>query len=251
MENKKTASKLKIICVDKGRELAQQVLRLYPTDQVEFAYERSLDAVIDRFEQKSFDLMLFSSSVTHQQPSDALEVLELISAKCPTTQILFFAQPANIKIANQALRAGVFHYSHLPVEDEELELLIGTAMARTPQIGPNMLLRSEVKKTTFEKMVGKSSVMQDVYRQIRQAAATDIPVLLVGETGTGKELVAMAIHELSHRADYPYLPVHIGSVPAELVSSELFGHEKGAYTGANSQRKGCFEEAQGGDCFSG
>lgn len=240
---------LKIICVDEGRELARQVMNSFGKEAIELAYERSIDEVVDRFERETFDLLLFSSSVAQQQPDDALETMELISAKCPGTQILFFAHPGRLKMAHQALRAGAFHYSRLPVSDQELKLLIETALEKRPQVGLNLLLRSEVEKTTFESMVGRSPAMQQVYRHIRQAAATDIPVLLSGETGTGKELAAKAIHELSPRAQGPCIPVHIGSLPADLVASELFGHEPGAFTGAQGGRKGCFEEADGGTVF--
>jgi DNA-binding NtrC family response regulator len=241
--------KIRIICVDEGRHLARQVMNIFGETRISLAYERSLEEVIDRFEQEIFDLMLFSSSVTLRHPENALGILELISIKCPGTQILFLAHPGRLKIANQALRAGVFHYSLLPISDEELKLLIETAIERKPRMGLNMLLRSEVEKTTFESMIGRSTAMRQVYRQIRQAAATDIPVLLSGETGTGKELAAQAIHELSHRSQAPCIPLHIGSLPPDLVASELFGHENGAFTGATTLRKGCFEIADGGTVF--
>ncbi len=241
--------KIKIICVDEGRGLARQAMNIFTEERFTFAYERSLEEVGDRFEREAFDLMLFSSSVAYHQPQDALDILELICAKCPGTPILFFAHPGKLKIAHQALRVGVFHYSLLPVTDEELKLLIETALERKPQLGLNMMLRTEVEKTTFESMVGRSTAMRQVYRQIRQAAATDIPVLLSGETGTGKELAALAIHELSARSKEAYVPVHIGSLPTDLVASELFGHERGAFSGATSQRKGCFEVAESGTVF--
>ncbi|MBL0714907.1 MAG: sigma-54-dependent Fis family transcriptional regulator [Desulfosarcina sp.] len=246
-----STQRIRIICVDKGRGLAQQVKAIFAEDEVSLAYERSLDEVVDRFEREAFDLMLFTSAVAHPQPRDALDILELISAKCPGTQILFFTHPGRLKIAHQALLAGVFHYSLMPVSDEELRLLIETAMETKPQLGLNLLLRSEVEKTTFERMVGRSAAMHQVYRQIRQAAATDISVLLSGETGTGKELAAQAIHELSGRSEAPCVPVHIGSLPPDLVASELFGHERGAFTGATARRQGCFEMADGGTEFLG
>ncbi|MCB2216514.1 sigma-54-dependent transcriptional regulator [Desulfofustis glycolicus] len=244
-----TAEKIKIICVDEGRGLARQVIDIFGEERISLSFARSLDDVGDRFEREAFDLMLFSSSVAHRQPDDALELLELICVKCPGTPVLFFAPPGRLKMAHQALRAGVFHYSLLPVTDEELKLLVETALSRRPQLGPNLLLRSEIEKTTFERMIGRSTAMRQVYRQIRQAAATDIPVLLSGETGTGKELAALAIHELSSRAHGPYVPVHIGALPTDLVASELFGHERGAFSGATSLRKGCFEVAEGGTVF--
>jgi DNA-binding NtrC family response regulator len=225
------------------------VAHIFGEDNIFLAYERSLDEVVDRFEREVFDLMLFSSSMASSEPDSALEILDLISVKCPGTQILFFTQPGMLKIAHKALRTGVFHYSLLPVSDEELKLLIETAIETKPQLGLNMMLRTEVEKTTFERMVGRSTGMRQVYRQIRQAAATDIPVLLSGETGTGKELAAQAIHELSPRSKAPCVTVHIGALPADLVASELFGYECGAFTGAAQRRKGCFELADKGTVF--
>jgi len=249
MSKTQPPKKIRVICVDEGRGLAQQVMNIFDEERIALAYERSLEEVVDRFEREIFDLMLFSSSVAHRQADNALEILELVSAKCPGTQILFFTQPGRLKIAHQALRVGVYHYSLLPVSDEELKLLIETAIEQQSQLGLNMLLRTEVEKTTFETMVGRSTAMHQVYRQIRQAAATDIPVLLSGETGTGKELAAQAIHELSSRSQAPCVPVHIGSLPPDLVASELFGHEHGAFTGATALRKGSFETADGGTVF--
>jgi DNA-binding NtrC family response regulator len=240
---------IRIICVENGKLLADQVKAVFDDNQITIAYERNIEAVVDRFEKKRFDLMLFSGAVAHNQKSDALDVLELISAKCPQTQILLFTAPGSLKFANQALRAGAYHYATLPISNEELKLLIESAMEAKPLLGPNMLLKAETDKTTFERMVGRSSVMQQAYRQIRQAAATDIPVLISGETGTGKELVAQAIHELSSRTDAPCIPVHIASLPPDLVASELFGHTSGAFTGATKMRRGCFETADGGTVF--
>lgn len=247
--NDKQKDTIRIICVDKGRSLATQVKRIFDDNQIQLAFQRRLDEVVDRFEREVFDLMLFSGSMARCRSDNALDILELISVKCPKTQVLFFTEPGRLKIAHQALRAGVFHYATLPISDEELKLLIETAIEKQPLLGPNMLLRSETEKTIFESMVGRSSCMQQVYRQIRQAAATDIPVLLSGETGTGKELAAQAIHELSPRSEAPCVPVHIGSLPQDLVASELFGHIRGAFTGATHFRKGCFEIADGGTVF--
>lgn len=248
MDGKKPG-RIKIICVDKGSGLAQQVMDIFGEETISLAYERSLDEVVDRFERETFDLMLFSSSMTYTEPNNAMEILDLISMKCPGTQVLFFTHPNRLKIAHKALRTGVFHYSLLPISDEELKLLIETAIETKPQLGLNLMLRSEVEKTIFERMVGRSPSMHQVYRQIRQAAATDIPVLLSGETGTGKELAAQAIHELSSRSHAPFVTVHIGALPSDLVASELFGHERGAFTNATGRRKGCFETADGGTVF--
>jgi DNA-binding NtrC family response regulator len=148
-----------------------------------------------------------------------------------------------------ALDAGSYHYMKLPVSDKELRLMIKTALANRPVSIEEGFTTKGPKTTVFEEMYGRSGRMQEVFRQIRQAAVTDLPILLVGETGTGKELAAKGIHRQSARADGPYIPVNAGAIPSELVASELFGHEKGAFTGAAERSKGKFELANNGTLF--
>jgi DNA-binding NtrC family response regulator len=240
---------IRILCVEHGRDLARQVRGIYPPESIHLAYERTLQEVVDRFERETFDIMLFSSTAAFGVERDALDVLELISAKCPATQILFFVSPRQIQLARSALRAGSFHYAKLPITGEELHLLIDSALAQRSAIGVNQLLKKDAMGPIFQNLVGRSDAIKSVFRQIRQAALSDIPVLLTGETGTGKELVALAIHEESARHDRPYTPVHIGALPADLVPGELVGHEKGAFTGALHRKKGCFELSHGGTVF--
>jgi transcriptional regulator with PAS, ATPase and Fis domain len=128
-------------------------------------------------------------------------------------------------------------------------MLIDAALLHQPQYTPNLLLKSETESTFFEKMIGGSPKMIDVYRQIRQAGSTDMPVLLTGETGTGKDLAARAIHQLSARNSKAFKPIHLGALPPELVAGELFGYEKGAFTGAAQAHRGLFEKAEGGTIF--
>ncbi|MBC2711572.1 MAG: sigma-54-dependent Fis family transcriptional regulator [Desulfosarcina sp.] len=172
-----------------------------------------------------------------------------ISEKSAATQILFLASSKDMSLVFSALKRGSYQYAKLPIPDGELKMLISAALLHQPQYTPNLLLKSETRKTTFEKMVGGSPKMIDVYRQIRQAASTDMPVLLTGETGTGKDLVARAIHQLSSRSKKAFLPIHLGALPPELVAGELFGYEKGAFTGATQSHRGLFEKAEGGTIF--
>ena len=162
---------------------------------------------------------------------------------------MYLVEADRLHMAMSALKAGSYQYAKLPISDQELKLLIETAVEQSTEYAPNLLLKEEVQKTSFEKMVGGSIAMHQIYRQIRQAAATDIPVFISGETGTGKDLAAQAIHQLSSRANNPYLPVHLGALPQDLVPSELFGHEKGAFTGASKRYLGSFEQASGGTVF--
>ena len=244
-----TQDDLNIICVLQVPDLAHRLPRIFPERKVRVTLEKSVDKVLERFEQQSYDVFIFSSAADISEDKDSIELLELISFKCPATQILYLVEADRLHMAMSALKAGSYQYAKLPIPDQELKLLIETALEQRSEYAPNLLLKEEVQKTNFEKMVGGSIAMHQVYRQIRQAAATDIPVFISGETGTGKDLAAQAIHQLSSRADNPYLPVHLGALPQDLVPSELFGHEKGAFTGASNRYLGSFEQASGGTVF--
>ena len=240
---------LNIICVAKTPDLTRRLPGMFPGHRVKVNLQKSIDKVVECFEQEAYDVLILSSAAHASGDKDAIDLLELITAKSPATQILFLVEPNRMRMAMSALKAGSYQYARLPIADQELKLLIETALEQRPEYAPNFLLKEEVEKTKFEQMVGGSSAMHQVYRQIRQAAATEIPVFISGETGTGKDLAAQAIHQLSSRKDRPYLPVHLGALPQDLVASELFGHEKGAFTGATDQYRGSFEQASGGTVF--
>jgi len=238
-----------IIAVTKGSELADRIKGLFPDRNVHVSRESSIDRVLERFEFDSYDVLIVTSAAFRAGDADGIELLEVIAEKSPVTQVLFLAEQRDIKVAMSALKAGTYQYARFPISDEELRLLVETAVEKKPRYGLNLLLEAEKRKMALEDLQGRSEHMRTVYRQIRQAAETDIPVLLAGETGTGKDLAAQAIHIQSARAEKPYVPVNLGALPPELVASELFGHEKGAFTGAVEQRKGQFELAHGGTVF--
>ena len=240
---------LRIICVDNKAELATRLRRIFSDREAEVVPEASIDRVLECFERQVFDVLLITGAAVKAGEIDGIELLDVLSTKSPATQILFLVHPREIRLAMSALRAGSYQYAKRPVSDDELRLLVETALAKRPSYGQNLLLKAPEAKVSFGKMIGRSDAMQKVFRQIRQAAAADIAVLLSGETGTGKDLAAQAIHRQSDRKDAPYLPVHLGALPRELVASELFGHEAGAFTGALGQRVGRFEQAAGGTVF--
>ncbi len=208
-----------------------------------------MDHVLERFESESFDVLILTSSAFKGGEIDGVELLDVIAVNSPMTQVLFLVEGRDIRTAMLALKAGTYQYAKLPISDEELHLLIETAIEKRPLYGTNLLLESKKSEVKLEKLVGRSTPMKEVYRQIRQAAAASMPVLLLGETGTGKDLAAQAIHQQSERRNGPYIPVNLGALPSELVASELFGHEKGSFTGALERREGKFELARGGTVF--
>jgi DNA-binding NtrC family response regulator len=242
----KKGDRIKIVVVDRDLALFHQTRNVFPKDQADVSVEKTLEHAFEKFEECTFDILILTGTAFKFQIGSTIELLEIISNKCAVTQVLILVHPKELPLAFSALKAGSYQYAKLPISDEELRLLVDTALVHRPHSGLNLLLKERFEKPGFEDMVGRSPRIQDVFRQIRQAAQTDIPVLITGETGTGKELVARAIHQLSDRREKPFVPIHLGALPLDLVSSELFGHEKGAFTGATKTYRGSFERAKGG-----
>ena len=245
----KNSKKIRIIAVDKTMQLATQLAGLFAKDDVYVSRESDIDRVLERFESDPYDVLIITSAALKAGDMDGIGLLEVIAANSPMTQILFLVEPEDIQTAMSALKAGTYQYAKLPIGDDELRLLVKTAIEKRPLYGTNLFLEAKKHEVKFEKLVGQSQPMQEVYRQIRQAAVTDMPILILGETGTGKDLAAQAIHKQSERRNGPYIVVNLGALPSELIGSELFGHEKGAFTGALERREGKFEQARDGSIF--
>ena len=237
---------MRILTVSRDLDLKRRVGELFRDRDVEVAWESSFDRILDRFETDTYEILLATGQV-FRESQDGMETLEVLAAKCPVTQVLFVVEQAHVGMVRSVLRAGTYQYARTPVADEELQALLETAWEQRPQVGTNQLLKSDDEG--FDDLVGGSATMQEIYRGIRQAAATDIPVLIQGETGTGKDLVGRAIHRQSFRHEGPYVTVNVGAIPFEHVASELFGYEKGAFPGADSRHAGRFEQARGGTVF--
>jgi DNA-binding NtrC family response regulator len=240
---------IRIMAVDKNDQLSKRLTALFAADNVDVLRETDVDRVQGRFESEHYDVLIITADAFRQADTDGIGLLKIITANSPTTQILFLVELSDIRTAMSALKAGTYQYAKLPIGDKELRLLVQTAIEKRPLYGTNLFLKAGKKQVKFEKLVGQSKPMQEVYRQIRQAAVTDMPILIIGETGTGKDLVAQAIHRQSERKNGPYVAVNLGALPSELVGGELFGHEKGAFTGALERREGRFELAQNGSIF--
>jgi DNA-binding NtrC family response regulator len=247
--NRNSTTKTRIIAVDKKADLAERLVRLLAKDRIEVHHEPSIDRVPERFGAERYDAVVLTSAAFKAGQIDAVELLEVITADSPATQIVFLVEAQDTAIARSVLKGGTYQYAKLPISDNQLRLLVKTAIGKRALHGTDPSLDGEKREVRFEKLVGKSKPMEEVYRQIRQAAATDIPILLMGETGTGKDMAAQAIHEQSERNNGPYVAINLGALPSELVGSELFGHEKGAFTGATERREGKFEEARNGTIF--
>ena len=181
---------------------------------------------------------------------DGMEVLHSYRQKSPETIVIMMTAFGSIETAIGAIKEGAYDYVSKPFKLDEIKLTIRRALEQKRLTEENLLYRQElISKYKLENIVGRTPAMLQVYKTIARVADTRSTVLLAGESGTGKELVARAIHFNSPRSAKPFVAVDCGSLAETLLESELFGHVRGAFTGAVASKKGLFEEADGGTCF--
>src|SRR6266540_518406 len=178
---------------------------------------------------------------------DGLEALQAIRAKDAHTPVLMISGHGDIPTAVEAIQKGAYDFLEKPLESDRVLTALRNAIERKRLREENLRLRHEVEADL--RLVGESKAMKAVREAIARAAPTHATVLITGESGTGKELVAFEIHRLSARAEKPFVKVNCAAIPEELIESELFGHEKGAFTGATARQIGKFVQADGGTIF--
>ena len=239
---------LKILVVDDEapvRELLKRGLSQMGNFSVEVASNGS--EAVEKIEKDIFDLVLTDLMMPEM---DGMELLKTIKGTRPEVMVIMMTAHGSIETAVEAMKIGANDYITKPIDFNELLIHISKAQKESLVLKENRLLRLEVrKKFEFDKIVGKSKRMQEVFYLIEKVAPSNSTVLIYGGSGTGKELVAKAIHYHSPRADKPFIPFNCSAIPETLVESELFGHAKGAFTGAVQTKKGLLEEAEGGTLF--
>jgi len=239
---------LKILVVDDEpplREILQRGLTQMGGFSVEVA-QNGLEA-IEKVEKDIFDLILTDLMMPEM---DGMEFLKMIKGTRPEMPVIMMTAYGSIDTAVEAMKIGANDYITKPVDLRDLLLRISKVHMENLLLQENRLLRMEVrKKFEFSNIIGKSRKMQEVFSLIEKVASSSSTVIIYGGSGTGKELVAKAIHYNSPRTDQPFIPFNCSAIPETLVESELFGHTRGAFTGAIQTKKGLFEEANGGTLF--
>ncbi len=181
---------------------------------------------------------------------NGIQILEHIKKKEINTKPIIITADKDVNTAIKAMKLGAFDYIVKPFENEKIDILVKNAVGKVYLEKEVEYLRTELKKQySFKNIIGDSKLMEEVYKQVNNVINNDAVVLITGESGTGKELIARAIHFNGKRKNYPFVPVDCASIPETLIESELFGHEKGSYTGALNKKIGKFELANHGTIF--
>jgi DNA-binding NtrC family response regulator len=179
-----------------------------------------------------------------------LDLLRALKDEGGDLTVVILTAQGTVETAVEAIKEGAYDYLTKPIEPQRLKILLDKIVERQDTLREVKVLRKQLRDHgTFGRMIGSSQQMRKVYQVIEQAAPTSASVLIWGESGTGKELVAQTIHQLSPRAQMPFVPINCAAIPETLLESEIFGHEKGAFTGASDRREGCFELADRGTLF--
>jgi DNA-binding NtrC family response regulator len=181
--------------------------------------------------------------------ADGFEVLRAVKARAAATEVVMMTGYATVTDAVRAMKEGAFDYLEKPFDPDAALAVVARAVERKRTADAALAAAAPGEVSSFHALIGRSARMREVYALLEKAAGLDITVLLLGETGTGKELAARAIHYHSARRERRFVPVNCGALPADLVESELFGHARGAFTGAAGAKAGLFEEAAGGTIF--
>jgi DNA-binding NtrC family response regulator len=200
-----------------------------------------------KIKEDTFDLVISDLEMPIMKGTELLEEIKKLNIK---TSVIVITAFGSLDTAIKALRSGASDYILKPVEFDELLVKIKRLFEAKDILLENRLLRNEVQRNyDFENIIGKSSAMKNVYQTVKTVAETDTTVLITGKSGTGKELIARALHYNSKRKNKPFIAVNCGAIPENLIESELFGHKKGAFTGAVADKEGFIKAAQGGTLF--
>ena len=233
-----------VLAIDDEQSILESLKEIleYENYEVDIALEG--EEGIDYFKNNRYDAVFLDIKMPKM---DGLEVLDKLMEISPDVPVIMISGHGTIDTAVDSIKKGAFDFIEKPLDLNRLLVTLKNALEKKDLVKETKLLKKKVSKTYD--IVGESDSIQHVKDMIEKVAPTDASVLITGENGTGKELVARWLHEKSPRSDQPFVEVNCAAIPSELIESELFGHEKGAFTSAHKQRKGKFEQAHGGTIF--
>jgi DNA-binding NtrC family response regulator len=239
----------KVMLIDDEVTMVQMVTELLRADGHEVHPFSNFSAAQTALETVQPEIVI-TDLYLDKTRAQGLEILQKARAMSPPPVVMVITGFGSIETAVDAMKQGAFDYLEKPFKIDELKLSIQRALSYNEAVSENVYLRKQLKKKyQFNQIIGASAPMLDVFRMVERVANTDSTILILGESGTGKELIARALHFNSRRQFAPFVPINCSALPENLLESELFGHRKGAFTGAISDKKGLFQEADGGTIF--
>jgi len=240
------AAKILVVEDEHAIRLALKGLLKREGHEVELAEDGEIATA--RLRDQAFDLVI--TDLALGRGASGMDVLRVAKEERPETAVIMITAHGSEKIAVEAMKTGADDYVPKPFDNDELRVVVARSLGRHRLERENRALRERLQREFgFDQLIGSGAKMRRVFETIQKVAETDLSVLIRGESGTGKELVAQALHESSRRRAQPFVAVNCAAINKELVESELFGHEKGAFTGADARRIGRFEAADGGTIF--
>ncbi len=234
----------KILVIDDERSIRNTLKDILEYEKYEVDLAEDGIKGIEKVKTAEYDIILCDIKMPGM---DGIETLEHLTELAPDTPVVMISGHGNIDTAVDSIKKGAFDYIEKPLDLNRLLITIRNAMDKSNLVTETKILKKKVNKK-YE-IIGKSKAISDIIEMADRVAPTDAKVLITGANGSGKELVARRIHDQSNRSAGPFVEVNCAAIPAELIESELFGHEKGAFTSAVKQRKGKFEQANGGTLF--
>ena len=233
-----------ILLIEDDARIAGELRRVLESEGWKILLAESGEAGLARAAEKKCDLVITDFRLPG---ASGIEVLKRLQAAQPRLPVILMTAHGTTETAIEATKLGAYDYLLKPFEMPELIALVQKALASSRLMFEPVTVGSA--SGTRDSIVGQSRAMQEIYKEIGRVAAKPVTVLIRGETGTGKELVARALYQHSDRAERPFIAVNCAAIPETLLESELFGHERGAFTGADARRIGRFEQAHGGTIF--
>jgi two-component system nitrogen regulation response regulator NtrX len=235
-----------ILVIDDDRPIRSTLKEILEFEKFKVDEAEDGLAAILKIEKKNYDLVLCDIKMPKM---DGIEVLHKIQELKPEMPVVMISGHGDIETAVGAIKLGAFDFIAKPLDLNRLLVTVRNALDRTELVEETKQLRKKVYKSKLNDIIGESEPIMAVKAMIEKVAPTDARVLITGNNGTGKELVARNLHQNSSRKKAPFIEVNCAAIPSELIESELFGHEKGAFTSAIKQKKGNFEQAEGGTLF--
>jgi len=239
----------RVLLVDDELTMVQMVSEMLRQEGHEvFPFTNSKDAIAG-LESHTPEIVI-TDLYLDKTRAHGLDILQKARSMTPPASVIVITAFGSIESAVEAMKSGAYDYLEKPFQLDELNLSIQRALSYNEAISENLYLRKQLKKKyQFSQLIGTAPKMQEVFKMVERVADTDSTILIRGESGTGKELVARALHFNSRRQFAPFIPLNCGALPENLLESELFGHRKGSFTGAVNDKKGLFQEADGGTIF--